>query len=281
MAYKEKPTPSQAAWLRFVDRVEQGKEIDYSGQYVAKSTRVAVGATLSRVKRDARTADFRRFFKLTSAGEVVGVNPKDTGLTNIQECTSCDGGFGVVQSTFTSSVGRGGPGPIRDLKVMYNNPSPSSSNLFGAGYIMLNSDLNKGCGGAYIYFCFTRDAAAVLLGPEAGQNIPYSGRNNVVYAFQSRTDGGRFGAPYPVPNFFDIWTPSNSYVNPNLNGGAGGEYIYSYQSKDPASSTRVNFSEVGVLSGNSSTVMPPAGWVKAPYDLNEGAGGDYIYFCYR
>jgi hypothetical protein len=40
-------------------------------------------------------------------------------------------------------------------------------------------------------------------------------------------------------------------------------------------------SEVIVIRGGNSGIQPPAGYVKFPYDLNKGAGGDYIYVCYK
>ena len=39
-------------------------------------------------------------------------------------------------------------------------------------------------------------------------------------------------------------------------------------------------SEVTVIRGGSG-VQPPAGWVRVNADLNAGAGGDYIYLCYK
>ncbi|HEU4366265.1 MAG TPA: hypothetical protein VFT13_12465 [Candidatus Krumholzibacteria bacterium] len=40
-------------------------------------------------------------------------------------------------------------------------------------------------------------------------------------------------------------------------------------------------SEVMVIRGSSSGIQPPAGYVKINADLNAGAGGDYIYVCYK
>jgi len=40
-------------------------------------------------------------------------------------------------------------------------------------------------------------------------------------------------------------------------------------------------SEVTVIYGGSSGIQAPAGWVKIGRDLNAGAGGDYIYVCYK
>lgn len=38
---------------------------------------------------------------------------------------------------------------------------------------------------------------------------------------------------------------------------------------------------LAVVYGGSSSVAPPDGYTKIPYDLNAGAGGDYIYLCYH
>jgi len=42
-----------------------------------------------------------------------------------------------------------------------------------------------------------------------------------------------------------------------------------------------NISEVTVIRGGSSDIPPPSGYVKINKDLNTGAGGDYIYVCYK
>ncbi|MFJ5503730.1 MAC/perforin domain-containing protein [Pectobacterium carotovorum] len=39
--------------------------------------------------------------------------------------------------------------------------------------------------------------------------------------------------------------------------------------------------ELIVIAGGNSTIMPPQGYTRIPYDLNAGAGGDYIYLCYH
>jgi len=40
-------------------------------------------------------------------------------------------------------------------------------------------------------------------------------------------------------------------------------------------------SEVTVIRGGSSGIQPPAGYTRINADLNAGAGGDYIYLCYK
>lgn len=64
----------------------------------------------------------------------------------------------------------------------------------------------------------------------------------------------------------------------DLNEGVSGTYIRAIQSKSPNAGLPL---EIGVLSGNSSNIQPPVGWSKASIDLNEGAGGDFIYFCVK
>lgn len=39
--------------------------------------------------------------------------------------------------------------------------------------------------------------------------------------------------------------------------------------------------EVTVIYGGNSGIQPPAGFVKVNKDLNKGAGGDYMYLCYK
>ncbi|GLY59576.1 hypothetical protein Pcaca05_04340 [Pectobacterium carotovorum subsp. carotovorum] len=39
--------------------------------------------------------------------------------------------------------------------------------------------------------------------------------------------------------------------------------------------------ELIVITGSRSTIEPPSGYTKIPYDLNAEAGGEYIYLCYH
>ncbi len=41
------------------------------------------------------------------------------------------------------------------------------------------------------------------------------------------------------------------------------------------------FSEVTVINGGNAGILPPAGFTRIEADLNAGAGGDYIYACYK
>ena len=39
--------------------------------------------------------------------------------------------------------------------------------------------------------------------------------------------------------------------------------------------------EITVITGGSSSIAAPAGYTKIPIDLNQDAGGAYIYICYK
>jgi hypothetical protein len=292
-------TPAQAAWRRFVDGVERGERIDPVGQYVAKAT-WAKGQRPARPKVDVELRDASKGYALRTgqkAGAATNVIDDPCEVQYTDPCAPCyagEGGCsgsGGIYSTFTTSENLGGSGYIHDLKLINDATFPSRARVLGNDYTMLDADLNKGAGGAYIYLCFQRDRNNVLNGLEYYQGQPYSSPNDFLTNFQTQ-NGSQTNKPQANTYYFDIWLPNqNSFVfwgTQSLNAGAGGEYIYSYQSKTPIISNSTGgtslwpaFAEIGILSGNSSTINPPAGWTKYPHDLNEGAGGDYIYFCYR
>lgn len=299
-------SPFQIAWHRFVERVERGEITDPAGQYVAKTTQV--GQRMTRPKYNAGRRDANNGYALRANRTTATQTTSTTSgggidepcvVQNYDPCapcyegpSGCGGGGGVV-STFTSSEDLGGSGFIHDLKLVGGDQSTSRVRVLNNGYTMLDADLNKGAGGAYLYLCFQRDPNFVLSGLEYYQNQPYSAPAELVHTFQTKK-GSVTSQPPAGPYFFDIWQPNqNMYTFWNtldLNAGAGGDYIYSYQSKAPFEpvpltvgprTPKAAIRQVGILSGNSDTIVPPAGWTKYGNDLNDGAGGDFIYFCYR
>jgi len=42
-----------------------------------------------------------------------------------------------------------------------------------------------------------------------------------------------------------------------------------------------NISELAIIYGGGSSIPPPTGYTKVNVDLNRGAGGDFIYVCYK
>ncbi|MDQ2794165.1 MAG: hypothetical protein M3Y12_09180, partial [Bacteroidota bacterium] len=284
-------TPAQAAWQDFVSRVERGEIKDPVGQYVAKTTKAmadAGGHRLVRPKVDVLLRDASKGYALRAgqragAGAATNVIDEPCVSQDYDPCGPCYngpggcGGGGGLYSTFTTSKNLGGGSYIHDLKLVEGNEnSTSTTSTVGAGYTKLYADLNKGAGGAYVYLCFQRNPNQVLNGVEYTYNYPYSGPNEVLTAFQTQYGSFTNSTPKPDPYFYSIWVPNQ---NPNvywdrvdLNAGAGGDYIYSFQAKSPFVPNYRVISQVGILSGNSSTINPPAGWVKYPKDLNEGAG---------
>lgn len=68
----------------------------------------------------------------------------------------------------------------------------------------------------------------------------------------------------------------------DLNKGAGGKYIYLCFHKEsfhPIGENKKSIDDIVIVYGKDAP--PPAGYTKIPNDLNQGAGGDYIYLCYR
>jgi hypothetical protein len=79
-------------------------------------------------------------------------------------------------------------------------------------------------------------------------------------------------------------TPPTGYtkIPYDLNKGAGGRFIYLCYHKASYQSYGKNkqcIDSLVVIYGKNT--QPPAGYTKIPQDLNEGAGGEYVYLCYR
>lgn len=282
-------TPKQAAWKLFVEQVERGERIDPLGQYVSKATQVKATGRTRRPKVEPDARWYQRVTRQAGRGTttITAMATQDTCDPLALECVGTGGGGGDgIFKTFTTSENLGGSGYIHDLKLVEGDDnSTSTTSTVGAGYTKLYADLNKGAGGAYIYLCFQRDPNQVLNGVEYTYGYAYSGPNEILTAFQTQYGSFTNSTPKPDPYFYSIWVPNQ---NPNvywdrvdLNAGAGGDYIYSFQAKNPVVSNYTYVHEIGILSGNSSAINPPAGWGIYRRDLNEGAGGEYIYFCYR
>lgn len=280
-AQATKGTLAQSAWSRFVDRVERGEIVDLAGQYVAKGTVVA-DHRLSRPSFDAATPAFAQHYRLSKGGEVVALAAPGKGITtNLIDpiCNDC-GPLGPPIPVFVSSEGvapySGADNPqgyIYDLKVV-------STPVAHAGYTIVPADLNRGAGGGKtIYLTFTRDPSMVLYGQEKGLA---NSIGPVTYIDVKTIDPFIWIAPPKPPQFsYPIWNSGGvnqqyGLTELDLNAGTGGDYIYSYQQKQPYPQIPI---EVGVVYGQSSSIQPPSGWDRNGVNLNKGAGGDYIYFC--
>ncbi|MEJ5315814.1 MAG: hypothetical protein WHS63_02290 [Tenuifilum sp.] len=161
---------------------------------------------------------------------------------------------------------------VTDLYIIAGN---SSAITPPASYIKIDVDLNKGSGGKYIYLCYTKQDIA---GPIQGLEVYYGVDK------------------YPYPSLSYPWRDgviSNSagfgYPGIDLNWGAGGDYIYLYQTRvsgilNPYEGYKPwsKIKEIGVYFARTSALSQvPAGWKRIPVDLNKGAGGSYIYLIYK
>ena len=277
----KKLSPAQLAWLQFVDDVERGVQVDPSGQYVAKKT-IVTDHRLSRPTFDAATPAFAQHYMLQDNGKVIGVAKGGPVANFIQPCNPCGDGEGIT-TTFVSSEGKAPysgtdnpQGYIYDLKVI-STPVPR------VGYTIVPADLNHGAGGGVtIYVTFTRNPSMVLYGQEKGM------ANSIgpVIGIDVKTIDPLIFIAEPNPPLFTypIWNSGGTnqqygLTQLDLNKGAGGDYIYSYQQKQ-SGGIPIPI-EVGVVYGNSSNIQPPSGWTRNGVNLNKGAGGDYIFFCFK
>jgi hypothetical protein len=287
-------TSAQGAWLRYVERVERGEIIDPSGQYVAKGTMASVDASGHRIVRpkyDVATTAFNKHYRLGRNGKVIGVPATGNDGTTSLIDYPCDCGElpPAPTTTFVSSEGRApysgadnADGYIYDLKIGHGSAQGDHDGI-PSSYTVLYSDLNKGAGGPFIYIGFTRVPSDASENPEAIHHRPYAvgpvTEIGIVKKYSYFDDYPAFGPPlYPV--WVDTGT-RDAFAEYDLNEGVGGTYIRAYNSKQFGAISNGQAIEVGVLSGNSSSIVPPSGWVKASTDLNENAGGDFIYFCIK
>jgi hypothetical protein len=244
------------ATSNFADLIDDTYTWITNGQYVSKDT------------------------KVVSNGEERPTRPKFDNVGSTRNGRT-------LATVFMSSENQGLIGtyatPIYDLKIA---KSSSSSVAPLDGYVKIPLDLNKGAGGAYIYLTFTRDRSKVQ-GTNNSTDYIYDytavAYDNGLNYSKLPADGWE-SIKMPWDNIFDPWKV------PDLNDGAAGKYIFGYLTKG-SNSILLNkyydsrdsspIMEVGVIAGGSSSIAPPLGWKKVPQDLNQGAGGDYIYFCFR
>ncbi len=223
---------AKEAWSAFVSRVEGGGALDPLKQYVSKATQVANGdgktARPMRPKYDAAQPE-----ALPKSGQAGSRYPADE--------VPCDGGGGggyyppAVTSTFVSSEGVDiGANPTLnpnnyivelDLEVSTSSsvgPHPGSS--------LLRLDLNKGAGGKYIYLTFTRGQN---LTPGVNYGQLFLTRITAQTSNILRVIIDQRGCP---DYYHDVINGNHSqWIQTNfvdLNDGAGGKFIYAYQSNE-------------------------------------------------
>ena len=138
------------------------------------------------------------------------------------------------------------------------------SSLVAEGWIAINKDLNAGAGGDYIHLLYKKESTTNNLDWDYITDFRISSYWSETINYQGRTY-------YPVP-----LQGSDDFLEDDgdLNNNAGGAVIFLYYTKDVFQDCRTvtgitfNDTQSGALGLNGGSTG---------YDLNSGAGGDYIY----
>lgn len=138
------------------------------------------------------------------------------------------------------------------------------ASLVQQGWIAINKDLNAGAGGDYIHLLYKKESTVNNLDWDYITDFRISSYWSETINYQGRTY-------YPVP-----LQGSDDFLEDDgdLNNNAGGAVIFLYYTKDVFQDCRTvtgitfNDTQSGALGLNGGSTG---------YDLNSGAGGDYIY----
>jgi hypothetical protein len=156
----------------------------------------------------------------------------------------------------------GGAGYIYDLKVSIRN-SNNAPNMQD-GYTKLNVDLNEGAGGKWIYLYYKKTDQAISA-------LSYIRSDAVSVLSQIET---------LFPNLEKLGRTFSNNLWADLNDGAGGKYIKLSGQRYPIiygyNTGGLAIQNIAVVSSTQS-MSSWNGWERVTQDLNEGAGGKYIY----
>jgi hypothetical protein len=161
-------------------------------------------------------------------------------------------------------------------------------------------DLNQGAGGKFIY-CELSYASTLqqytytgyITHPVNVNNLKFV-RTNAIFDVAVHRTSSNPAIPLPLSSSWYSWTRKHplefdldkrmwEYDKTDMNEGAGGKYLYAnyktgYQ---PSAPPRNVVEDVMIIVGNSSSIQPPAPYIRVNVDLNEGAGGKWIFMCYK
>jgi len=160
----------------------------------------------------------------------------------------------------------------------------------GSGMVKIPVDLNEGAGGYFIYLYYSKT-------DELSQSLCYIGTRSGAY---------RMTTSYPAMTKLGMNIGGGLQYWTDMNDGAGGEYIYleglkpsNYDKADPVSGIPFNGGRnlgcsiepiknlmvVGTgedeRTFSSKMYSRYPGWHMVYKDLNDGAGGAYVYLCYK
>jgi hypothetical protein len=147
--------------------------------------------------------------------------------------------------------GRSDDSPITDLFLLYGDDDVPE------GYTKIDVDLNREADGADIVLCYTRDES-----------------KGAIWDIRVEADTGwdytPTGGYIPVPN------NDNPGGLSDLNKNAGGSDVFMFYTRNQYKKAPIQ--EVDILIGEHTEA--PAGWEKIDTDLNQKAGGNYLWLCF-
>jgi hypothetical protein len=198
-------------------------------------------------------------------------------------------------------------GYIQDAAIV---ASKSAAANCPTGFLRVNTDLNRGSGGKFIYLCVTYNLAYRRIGIarfdlyNSGSKLDFRLTYSREYSAPGQLSKERyyFGSVWAQTNASSLqrewerlsptltddqpigphyYMPTSESSNGDLNQGASGDYIWLLGMKGEPS-----IRNVAIISGNSASIACPYGYEKLditlngiPGDLNRNAGGYFIYLC--
>jgi len=156
---------------------------------------------------------------------------------------------------------------ITDIIVVSNKDRNMAKSQCPPGYTLIDSDLNEGAGGDFIYFCVRRGNLEEAITNITCESLDSAKTQGTV----SVTHGGKQASYYRIGN--------------DLNKGAKGKFIYLLYTKNTAYKPIRNI----MVYTEKNRDMLPEEWnntmryvnTTEMADLNKNAGGRYIYVAYK
>ena len=189
--------------------------------------------------------------------------------------------------TFTTAWADDYPSYITDLIVVggsKDNVAKYKKKYEDLGYTFINKDLNEDAGGDWIYLGYKKsNRASTNGGYITGLYIRSASSNKDWTSSLTHTPDGETHTYYYVPYYGGGNNSDFEKQRGDLNRGAGGPYIWLYYTRENFKDKRV-ISEIVIDESSTSSVywtMGKNGGTSAAYDLNDNAGGKYIYLHYK
>ncbi len=147
---------------------------------------------------------------------------------------------------------------ISDVIAVRGKTESEAKDKCPKGYRLIATDLNRGAGGDYIYFCYKESTDRSEAITDVVIDITYTS-----------TSFANFISSYMDADY--------TRVNTDLNAGAGGDYIYLYYSKN---AKKTPISDLVVHSKTTNYIPDSVVCTynsDVPADLNKSVGGYWIY----